>query len=63
MKKWVALCIYLPERVNSSRFSRKVVQAGGNGSRWYHVINVADASEIDDQVLDWLTHAYLAVDD
>ncbi len=63
MKKWMALCLYLPEKVNSTRFSRKTVPAGGKGSRWYHVINVTDASEIDDQVLEWLTHAYLAVDE
>ncbi len=63
MKKWVALCIFLPEKVSSNRFSRKVVPAGGKGNRWYHVINVTDASEIDEQVLEWLTIAYVAADE
>ncbi len=62
MSKWMALCIFLPNKVESNRFSRKVVPAGGKGARWYHVINVKDASEIDDQVLDWLTQAYQAVE-
>jgi len=50
----------LPTKLSSDRFSRKVVAAGGNGSKWYHVVNVHDASEVDDQLLDWLTEAYLA---
>ena len=61
--RWVALTFLLPVRLSSNRFSRKVVPAGGNGSRHYHVVNVHHADEIDDQVLDWLTEAYLAVED
>ena len=62
MKKWVALTFLLPVKLEHGRLSRKVVQAGGNGSRFYHVVNVSDASEIDEVVLDWLTEAYLALD-
>ncbi|MEL7209134.1 MAG: DUF5655 domain-containing protein [Actinomycetota bacterium] len=61
-KKWVALSFMLPVKLSSSRFSRKVLRAGGNGSRYYHVVNVREAAEIDDVVLDWLTEAYLAVE-
>ncbi len=64
-KKWVAVTFKLPQKLSSSRLSRKVINAGGSGSGglWYHVVNVADVSEIDDQLLDWLTQAYLAVDE
>ena len=62
-KKWVALTFHLPMKLDHPRLSRKVISAGGPGSRWYHVVNVADVSEIDDTILDWLTEAYLAVDE
>lgn len=64
-KKWVAVTFKLPDKLNSSRLSRKVINASGSGSGglWYHVVNVSDASEIDDQLLEWLTRAYLAVDE
>lgn len=62
MTRWVALTFFLPVELDHPRLSRKVVPAGGKGRRFYHVINIADAGEIDDQVLDWLTEAYLAVE-
>ncbi len=62
MKKWVAVTFLLPIKLDHSRLSRKVVRTGGNGSRFYHVVNVGDASEIDEVLLDWLTEAYLALD-
>jgi len=62
MTKWVALTFFLPVELDHPRLSRKVVRAGGKGNRFYHVVNIADAVEIDDQILDWLTEAYLAVD-
>ena len=62
MKKWVAVTFLLPSKQTSSRLSRKVVSAGGKGSKWYHVVNVESAEEIDDQLLDWLTEAYLATE-
>lgn len=55
--KWVALCFNLDRKLTHDRLSRKVVAHSG---RYYHVINVRDASEIDEQVLDWLTEAFAA---
>jgi hypothetical protein len=55
MTKWVALGFSLPTKLSSSKLSRKVVE---HGSLYHHVINVADATQIDEEVLDWLTQAY-----
>lgn len=62
-KKWVALSFYLPVKLDHARLSRKVIPAGGQGGRWYHVVNIADVAEVDEQIDDWLTESYLAVDD
>jgi hypothetical protein len=59
MTRWVALGFILPHKVRSDRFSRKVT---GDGNRWYHVVNVREPPEIDDQVRDWLTEAYMVAD-
>ena len=53
--KWTAVGFHLPRKVSSGRFSRKV---GEYGKKYFHVINVDDPKEIDDEVLDWLTEAY-----
>lgn len=58
--RWVALTFKLPDKLNSPRLSRKVVPVGQNSGLWYHVVNVADAVEIDDEILGWLTAAYLS---
>lgn len=55
MKKWTALGFSLRRRLASDRLSRKVVDYKG---KYFHVINVNDASMIDDEVLGWLTEAY-----
>lgn len=60
--KWVAVCFKLPTKLSSDRFKRKVVRAGGSGSKWYHVVNVREAAEVDEQLLDWLTEAYFTAD-
>jgi hypothetical protein len=57
MTRWVAVSFSLPRRETSSRISRKVVP---HGSRFHHVVNVASADEVDDQLVGWLTEAYLA---
>lgn len=61
-KKWVALTFKLPVKLTSRRFSRKVIPTGSNGGRYYHVINVHEAGDIDEEVLDWLTEAYLSAE-
>ncbi|MGK2928427.1 MAG: DUF5655 domain-containing protein [Acidimicrobiales bacterium] len=55
MTKWVALSFSVPRRIDHPRISRKPIQDGG---RWYHVVNVRDAEEIDQTVKDWLTQAF-----
>lgn len=55
MTRWVALSFSLDRKLTSDRLSRKVMAHGG---RYYHVINIADPSEVDDEVRDWLTEAF-----
>ena len=55
MTKWVAVCFNLDRKLTSDRLSRKVVEHGG---RFYHVVNVPDAAQIDELLLDWLTEAW-----
>ena len=53
--KWVALGFNLRRKLESDRLSRKVVDYK---SKYFHVINITDSDEIDDEILDWLTEAY-----
>ena len=62
MKKWVALAFRLPVKLEHPRLSRKVVPTGGQGSSFYHVVNLASVDEVDDVILDWLTESYLAAE-
>ena len=57
MTRWVALGFSLSRRLTSPRLSRKVVE---HGRRHYHVINVTEPSDVDDEILDWLTEAWHA---
>jgi hypothetical protein len=57
MTKWVAVSFSLPRTVQSSRISRKVYDAG---ARKFHVVNVRSPDEVDEQLLEWLTEAYLS---
>ena len=54
--KWVAVGFSLRRRLDSGRLSRKVVD---DGSKCFHVVNVADPVLIDDEFRTWLTEAYL----
>ncbi len=56
MTKWVALSFNLNRKLTSPRLSRKVV---ANGGRFFHVINIKEPSEVDEQVLEWLTESFL----
>jgi hypothetical protein len=53
----VAVGFILSRRLESSRLARKVE---GAGTRWWHVVNVREAGEVDDELRGWLTEAYLA---
>ena len=55
-RDWVALSFSLPRTVHSPKISRKVVPYGG---RYYHVVNLRGPDDVDDEVRDWLTEAYL----
>ena len=55
MSKWVALGFNLPRRLESVRLSRKVINSK---TKNFHVINVSTPTEIDDEILEWLTEAY-----
>ena len=55
MTKWVAVCFNLDRRLTSTRIARKVVEHSG---RYYHVVNVRKAAEVDDQLREWLTEAF-----
>jgi hypothetical protein len=57
MARWVAVGFIMGRRLESPRLARKVE---GSGTRWWHVVNVRVAEEVDDQLRGWLTEAYLA---
>lgn len=56
MTKWIAVGFSLDRKLEHGRLSRKVV---AHGKRYHHVVNVKDASEIDEVLLEWLTEAWL----
>jgi len=56
MTRWVALSFSLPRRVDHRLMKRKPQLYHGT---WYHVVNVTTADDIDDQIKEWLTEAYL----
>lgn len=55
MTKWVAVGFSLDRQLRSARLSRKVIAHGG---RYHHVVNIRDAEEIDDELLEWLSEAW-----
>jgi hypothetical protein len=57
MQRWVALSFSLSRRVQHRRITRKVVQYHG---RYYHVANLQNANDLDQEICDWLTEAYLS---
>ncbi len=56
MTRWVAVSFSLERTLQSHRIARKVYDAG---RRKHHVVNVRLPDEVDEQLLDWLTEAYL----
>ena len=55
MKKWVAVGLTLRRRLDTDRTSRKVSEYNG---RYYHVFNLTDAAQVDDEFREWLTEAF-----
>lgn len=58
MQRWVALSFPRSTKLAHPRISRAVPASAG---RWYHVVNVRDGSEIDDELRDLLTDAWFDV--
>ena len=56
MVQWVALSFALSHEVHDARIARKMK---GSTRRIHHVVNVRGPDDVDDQVKDWLTEAYL----
>lgn len=57
--KWVAVSFSLRRKLESGRLSRKVVDYG---SKYHHVVNVASADLVDEELRGWLTESYLLGD-
>jgi hypothetical protein len=55
-QRWVALSFSLPRPVHHALITRKVVPYHG---RYHHVANIESAEDLDEQILGWLTEAYL----
>lgn len=55
MTKWVAVGFTLRRKLASKRMSRKVVDYQG---KYYHVVNLTDPIQVDDELLEWLTEAF-----
>lgn len=53
--KWVAIGFSLRRQLETGRLSRKVADYG---AKFFHVVNVADPDDVDDELRSWLTEAY-----
>jgi hypothetical protein len=56
MQRWVALSFSLPRPVHHRLITKKVVPYHG---RYHHVAQIREAEDLDEQILEWLTEAYL----
>ena len=57
MRDWEALSFSLPRTVRHALIKRKVVEYHG---RYFHIVNLRSADDIDDDIRGWLTEAYFA---
>ena len=57
MRDWVALSFSLSGTVRHPTIIRKVAPYNG---RYYHVANIREPEDIDDDIRAWLTEAYLS---
>jgi hypothetical protein len=60
MQRWVALSFSLPHEVRHRTVVRKVIPWRG---RYFHVANLANPEDFDDDLAGWLTEAYLFAGD
>jgi hypothetical protein len=57
MVRWVAVGFIVPRRLEAPRLARR---PSGSGTRWWHVVNVREPDEVDDELRAWLTEAYVS---
>ena len=57
MRRWVALSMMLPRKLDDPHISRKVIDTGRS---FYHVLNIAGPEQVDETVRGWLDEAYLS---
>jgi hypothetical protein len=55
LARWVAMSFPLDHPVRHSRIARKPIRTA---TRWYHVVNLRSAADVDEQVRDWLTASH-----
>jgi hypothetical protein len=55
--KWTALGFSLSRKLSSGKLSRKVVQHM-NTDKYFHVVNLSESKQIDNEILGWLTEAF-----
>jgi hypothetical protein len=56
-QRWVALSFPLPRRLDHGKIARKPITVG---QRTYHVVNLRDPADVDEDIRAWLTESYLA---
>ena len=57
MQRWESLSFGLPRRIVHGRITRTIT---GSGPGAYHYVRLYGPEDVDGQVCDWLTEAYLA---
>ena len=57
MTRWVVLSFILSRSVDDARITRRITISG---HRTYHQTKLHSPADVDDQVRDWLTDAYLS---
>jgi hypothetical protein len=57
MTRWMSLSFILSRTVTDPRITRRVTISG---SRVYHLTKLREPADVDEQVRDWLTDAYLS---
>ncbi|MEO1057812.1 MAG: DUF5655 domain-containing protein [Actinomycetota bacterium] len=55
MKQWVAVGVTMGRTLDTGRISRKIAS---QGSRHYHVFNIDELEQVDDELLDWVVEAF-----
>ena len=55
---WIELSIGLTRTITHSKITRKM----RSGTRTYHCVRLREPGDVDDDVRNWLTEAYVAAD-